>query len=197
MISMFGRRTYQVPEKAYMKRRDFFARLSEASIDMLGSNPFYGTLDDVPYTFVPCNYKDQPTLLIVGKLRLNESVYNDRFNLIYMDKWPVSMSMPFWRRLLLRHDLTDEVFVLCKDLPLNPPSFMRRVVCLSKNSVATSSPASRSLPTMLFIKEADAVNIPAMNGFATGSDIYVDTPGTLNVKNSPAYIRMLQFFLEA
>ena len=191
---MFGRRTYQVPEKPYMKRRDFFARLSEASIEILGSNPFYGSLEGNKYTYVPCMYKDQPTLLVVGRLRLQEQVYTDRFNLIYMDKWPVNGNVPFWRKLLLRHDLTDQIFVLCKELPLNPPSFMRRVVCLSKDSVATSSPASRRLPTMLFVKETDTQAMPNMAGFSQGSDIYVDTPGMLNVKNSPAYTRVLQFF---
>ena len=190
---MFGRRTYQVEEKPYMKRRDFFSRLSEASVEILGSNPFYGSLDDVKYTFVPCDIKNQPTLLVVGKLRLKETVYTDRFNLIYMDKWPFG-TITFWRKLLLRHDLTDQVFVLCKELPINPPSFMKRVVCLSKDSVSTSSPASRGLPTLLFVKQDNITNLPSMERFARGSDIYVDTPSTLNVKNSPAYIRMLQFF---
>lgn len=193
---MIGRRTYTVPEKPYMKRRDFFSRLSEATIDLLGSNPFYGSLDDVKYTFVPCQYKDQPTLLIVGKLRLQETVYTDRFNLIYIDAWPLGVQMPFWRKLLLRHDLTDQIFVLCRDLPINPPSFMRRTVCLKADAVRTSAPSTRRLPTLLFLKQSDVLNIPSMAGFASGSDIYVDTPNTLNIKNSPAYKRVMSFYLE-
>lgn len=178
------------------RRRDFFASLAEASLSLLGENPFHGTLDEVSYTFVPSHYKDKPTLLVAGGLRLKEDVYQKDFNLIYMEKWPKNQrDVAFWRRLLLRHDLTDQLFVLCKTLPETAPSFMMKAICLDKNSVARVNRNLKTLPVMLLVGEDKAHNMPSVEYFGHGSDVFVGNPNLLNVENSPAYDRLMHFFL--
>ncbi len=179
------------------RRRDFFASLAEASMSLLGENPFHGTLDDVLYTFVPSTYRNKPTLLVAGGLRLKEAVYKDQFNLIYMDKWPANQrDVSFWRRLLLRHDLTDQMFVICKTLPETAPSFMMKAVCLDKNSVARLNRNLKSLPVMLLVGEENAHNMPSLEHYGSSSDVFVANPNLLNVEKSPAYDRVLSFFLD-
>lgn len=164
-------------------------------MSLLGENPFYGTLDEQPYTFVPSNYKDRPTFLVLGGLRLKENVYKDHFNLIYMDKWPKNQrDVSFWRKLLLRHDLTDQMFVLCKTLPETAPSFMMKAICLDKNSVARMNRNLKTLPVMLLVGEEKAQNLPSVEHFGHGSDVFVANPNLLNVENSPAFDRLMSFF---
>jgi len=180
-----------------MRRRDFFSSLTEASVNLLGDNPFHGTLDTNLYTFVPSSYKNSPTLLVIGGLRLRESIYKEKFNLIYMDKWPENQGdIVFWRKLLLRHDLTDELYVLCKTLPDSAPSFMLKVVCLSKSSAMRGNSNLSTLPVMLLVGENKAFNLPDLTCFGRGSDVFVSPPSSLNIKGSPAYDRMLNFFLD-
>tara|TARA_R110000868_G_scaffold190862_1_gene434755 strand:- start:57220 stop:57765 length:546 start_codon:yes stop_codon:yes gene_type:complete len=180
-----------------MRRRDFFSSLAEASMDLLGDNPFHGTLADSLYTFVPATYKNSPTLLVMGGLRLRENVYKDKFNLIYMDKWPTHQAdVSFWRKLLLRHDLTDQIFVLCKTLPDSAPSFMMKAVCLDKNSAARENRNLKTLPVMLLVGEDKVGNgLPNLEHFGHGSDVFVSSPNTLNIQGSPAYDRVVNFFL--
>ncbi|MEC8066949.1 MAG: hypothetical protein VX154_03730 [Pseudomonadota bacterium] len=177
------------------RRRDFFASLAEASLSMLGENAFHGSLDEVSYTFVPSNYRNKPTLLVAGGLRLKEGVYKDHFNLIYMDKWPTNQrDVSFWRRLLLRHDLTDQMFVLCKTLPESAPSFMMKAICLDKNSVARMNRNLKTLPVMLLVGEDKAHNMPTVDHYGHGSDLFVSNPNLLNVEGSMAFNRLMQFF---
>lgn len=163
---------------------------------LLGENAFHGSLSDVSYTFVPSSYRNKPTLLVAGGLRLKEDVYKNHFNLIYMDKWPKNQrDVAFWRKLLLRHDLTDQMFVLCKTLPENAPSFMMKAVCLDKNSVARMNRNLKTLPVMLLVGEEKAHNMPSVEHFGHGSDVFVANPNLLNVENSPAFDRLMGFFL--
>lgn len=181
-----------------MRRRDFFSSLAEASMDLLGDNPFHGTLDNCLYTFVPSSYKNNPTLLIVGGLRLRDNIYKEKFNLIYMDRWPENQSdVSFWRKLLLRHDLTDQMYVLCKTLPDSAPSFMMKVVCLNKDSAARANRNLKTLPVMLLVGEDKAINgLPELSHFGRGSDVFVAPPNSLNIQGSPAYDRLFSFFLD-
>ena len=185
---------YQVPEKPYMKRRDFFARLAQASADLLGSNPFHGSLDGVKYSFIPGDLKELPTMLVVGNLQLNEETYKDKFNLIYISRWP-SVDRLFWRKLLLRHDLLDEIYILCRQIPPYTPSFFKKIVCFEKNSIIQRPSTVQTIPTLLFIRGEDNFRIPEMTKIgATGSDVFVGFPGGLNTKNSPSYKRLCSFY---
>ncbi|MFT7433381.1 MAG: hypothetical protein ACI9TY_001013 [Alphaproteobacteria bacterium] len=179
-----------------MRRRDFFSSIAEASMELLGANPFHGSLEGCLYTFVPSSYKNSPTLLIVGGLRLRENVYKDKFHLIYMDRWPENQgNVSFWRKILLRHDLTDQMYVLCKTLPDSAPSFMMKAVCLNRDSVTRANRHLKTLPVMLLVGEEKAKNLPSLEHFGHGSDVFVSPPNSLNIKNSPAYERLISFFL--
>ena len=178
-----------------MRRRDFFSSLAQASIELLGQNAFHGSILDVPYTFVPSNLPDKPTLLVVGGLRLKEKIYLNHFNVIFMDKWPKANDVIFWRKLLLRHDLTDQVHVLCKNMPASMPSFMKRVLCLSAGSAKVSSIITRRVPTMVMVSEDQALSLPQNTStWAKGSDVFVGNVNGLNNHQSPAYARAMQFF---
>lgn len=179
-----------------MRRRDFFSTLSQATIEVLGQNAFHGTLQETPYTFVPSNLKDKPTLVVTDGLRLREKLYLDNFNVIFMDKWPQTNDVIFWRKLLLRHDLTDQVHVLCKFMPQSVPSFMKRIVCLNSGSAQMASVITRRLPTMVMTDELRAGTLPETSTWAKGSDVFVGQINGLNIQNSPTHKRFLEF-LEA
>lgn len=177
-----------------MYRRQFFASLAKASIDMLGANPFYGSLENAYYTFVPSRKRDCPTILVVA-LRLKEEIYLDDYNIISMDKWPQNPSVQFWRKLLLRHDLTDELYVMCKQIPSSPPSFMRKAICISSYGKGfRAAEYSPVLPVLLIMEPNEIEDMPSLEGFAPGSDVFVTHPNGLNIKESPAYSRLRSFF---
>jgi len=177
-----------------MRRRDFFSSLAQASMELLGQNAFRGTLQETPYTFIPANLKDKPTLLVVGGLRLHEKIYLDNFNIIFMDEWSNTGDVIFWRKLLLRHDLNDHIYVLCKHMPQTIPSFMKRIVCLSGPSAKASSIITRKVATMVMVSEEKAGTLPQnVNTWAKGSDVFVGALNGLNIQNSPAQERFMQF----
>jgi hypothetical protein len=176
-----------------MRRRDFFSTLTQATIDVLGQNAFHGTLQETPYTFVPSNLKDKPTLVVVDGLRLREKLYLDNFNVIFMDKWPQTNDVIFWRKLLLRHDLTDQVFILCKFMPQSAPSFIKRIVCLNSGSASMASVITRRLPTMVMVDELRAGTLPKTATWAAGSDVFVGTANGLNISGSSAHKRFMEF----
>lgn len=178
-------------------RRDFFSSIAKVSAEVLSSKPFYGSIEDQSYMFAPSHKRGAPTLLVVG-LRLKEHLYQDHFNIITMPKWPEgnTTTLHFWRKLLIRHDLTDEMYVIAQNIPRGAPSFMKKAVCLIGNGFAL--PEISSLMPVLLVTAPDSPHVEALPSFANscaaGSDVFVTYPTGLNIKESPAYLRLLGFF---
>jgi hypothetical protein len=70
-----------------------------------------------------------------------------------------------------------------------------KAICLDKNSVARVNRNLKTLPVMLLVGEDKAHNMPSVEYFGHGSDVFVGNPNLLNVENSPAYDRLMHFFL--
>lgn len=178
-------------------RRDFFSSIAKVSAESLSSKPFYGTVEDHQYMFAPSNKRNAPTLLIVG-LRLKEHVYQDNYNIITMATWPKEseMSLQFWRKIMIRHDLTDELYVVAQNVPAKAPSIMRKAICLIGKGYKL--PKINTLMPVMLITPPDSPHIEALpnliEGCAEGSDVFVTHPTGLNIKESPAFTRLHQFF---
>ena len=178
-----------------MRRRDFFSSIAQAGADLLVNNQFHGSLEGETYTFSPSNNRDSGTILVID-LNLKESLYIDNYNIINMRNWPQGKSIQFWRKLLIRHDLTDEIYVLCKKIPVSPPSFMRKASCIGQDGSFRSAGNMSLLPVLLVISPHNVQenNQHLLNGLAEGSDIFVGHADSLNIANSPALQRLHNFF---
>ena len=71
---------------------------------------------------------------------------------------------------------------------------MMKAICLDKNSVARMNRNLKTLPVMLLVGEDKAHNMPTVDHYGHGSDLFVSNPNLLNVEGSMAFNRLMQFF---